>query len=612
MLRPVGGVYDEFEQELAAWRRRYAGRPRREMLRLSLLALEREQIVSVAYREELIARRLASMPIAQEARDIIRHALLWTWKDEEMHAIYIRGFLLGTGTAPLRLLALLHQIAGAIGGWASSMQQHVRWAEAPLARALAALLSGAGLLLGKVPRAVRRQLRYSPFRDFCLYNVDAERTASLCWTRLAELADSDDFRRIRDDEDRHRRVFAALAAALDERDRLVPGTTAEGLAREIESVGEFYLPRARRRASVAGNPLGSGGSVRVVQGATAEDKLPLFRRLLEEAGLPDRLAERARALGKPVRDLRVAVKPTFMFGYARKDPSPITDPELLEELARHLRLRQGCADVAVVEAPNIYDRFYRNRTVREVARYFGIASPHFRVVDLSEEQVPHVYLRGVGQCSVGRTWKEADFRIAFGKMRSNPVDMATLAVASLDALGARAETFFFAERQAHRETAIMMLLGDFPPHFALLDAYDSAADGLLGMMGSARPRSPRRLYAGADAVAVDVVSARHLGFEPRTSGILRAACQWFGDPAGRIEVGGVDEPIPGWRGPYHNDLSALLSLAAYPVYQFGSGRGALFVPEMDEEAFPPVAREGRLLGAGRRTLRAAFGLRHPR
>ena len=37
--------------------------------------------------------------------------------------------------------------------------------------------------------------------------------------------------------------------------------------------------------------------------------------------------------------------------------------------------------------------------------------------------------------------------------------------------------------------------------------------------------------------------------------------------------------------------TTLLSLIAYPVYEFGSGRGALFVPEMDMEAFPPLARE---------------------
>ena len=55
----MGAIYEQFEVELAALRRREAGRPRREMVHLLLLALEREEIVSVGYREAMIARRLA-------------------------------------------------------------------------------------------------------------------------------------------------------------------------------------------------------------------------------------------------------------------------------------------------------------------------------------------------------------------------------------------------------------------------------------------------------------------------------------------------------------------------------------------------------------------------
>ena len=78
----------------------------------------------------------------------------------------------------------------------------------------------------------------------------------------------------------------------------------------------------------------------------------------------------------------------------------------------------------------------------------------------------------------------------------------------------------------------MMLLDAFPPDFALLDAYDSAADGLVGVMGCPRPKVPQRLYAAADALALDMVAARHMGVrDPRQSSILRAACHWFGDPA---------------------------------------------------------------------------------
>src|SRR5262249_5688226 len=223
---------------------------------------------------------------------------------------------------------------------------------------------------------------------------------------------------------------------------------------------------------------------------------------------------------------------------------------------------------------------------------FGIHSPYFRLVDGSEEQIPHSYFRGFAQYSVARKWKEADFRISFGKMRSHPVELAYLTVGNVEWMGGRCDEFIFAERQAQRETAIMMLLDEFPPQFAILDAYASAADGLVGVMGCPRPKQPMRFYAGVDALAVDVVAARHMGVEDTCkSSVLRAACHWFGDPTGHIEVVGPDEPLKAWRDPYHNELSTMLSLLAFPVYVIGSGRGSMFLPEMDQSAFPLIRKE---------------------
>jgi uncharacterized protein (DUF362 family) len=619
--RAVGRIYEDFQRELAACRARYAGRPRGEMLRLFLVALEREEIVAVGYREGRIAARLARMPLDAEVRELIRHALLWAWKDEEMHAIYIRGALLRLGGLPLRARAFVTQAAGALGGWSTSVRQHARWGDAPLSRALATGLTWAGTLTGKVPKDVRAHLDYGPFRAFCLFNVDAEKTAWLCWSRLVELAEQvpgmpeelvPEFRRIERDESNHEHVFATLVAALDDEDRLAAGETAAGLAAKLGAVGEFFLPRALRKTTLAENPIGSGGKVFVAEAGAGEEKRALLRRLLDDAGLALSLAERAAALGKPVSAMKVAVKPTFMLGYNRKDRSPITDPALVEELALVLK-ELGCADVAVLEGRNIYDRFYANRAVRDVARYLGVESPHYRLVDASEEQLSHRYDRGMAQHTIARTWRDADFRISFGKVRGHPIEVALLAVGNLEWLGARCDEFLFAERQAERETAIMTLVGDFPSHFALLDAFEAVPDGLLGVMGCPRPKTPRRLYAGCDALAVDVVAGRHVGMKsPRDSPILRAACAWFGDPSSAIEVVGVDRPIEGWRGPYHDELSALLSFVAYPVYVFGSGRGVLFVPEMDEEAFPPLSPEGPLLRFSRGAIRALLGLRHPR
>jgi uncharacterized protein (DUF362 family) len=290
----------------------------------------------------------------------------------------------------------------------------------------------------------------------------------------------------------------------------------------------------------------------------------------------------------------------------------VTDPELLEALAQYLK-ELGCRDIVAVEARNIYDQFFQHRSVDEVAEYLGYRSPHYRVVDGTDDQIQYSYSRGLAQYSVSSTWKDADYRISFGKMRSHPIELAYLTVGNVEWMGGRCDEFIFVERQAQRETAIMMLLDAFPPHFAILDAYQSAADGLVGVMACPRPKRPLRIYAGPDALAVDMVAARHMGLQdPRQSSLLRVACHWFGKPAQEIPVIGTDEPLMDWRDPYHNEISTLLSLMAAPVYVMGSGRGSMFLPEMDVNAFPLIRSENLTQRVGRRCIRRLLAIHHSR
>jgi uncharacterized protein (DUF362 family) len=617
----MGTLYDNFEAELAVLERRYSDSTTDELVALCLLALEREELVSVGYREDVLSPRLSALRVSGEVREIIHHALVWTWKDEEMHTIYIRGAILKVAEWPLRMNAFCRQLAGAVGGWSASVQQHVSWSAAPLCRTSAALVTFFGSLTGKVPREVKRHLTNGPFRDFCSFNVDAEKTAWLCWKRMVELAEQTpglspntvaDFRRVQADEERHQRIFQILADALDANDELVTGETPESLSRKIGEVGEYFLPRRFRGHLVARNPLGSGGNVWVMEGKDLEEKLSLFRRMLDESGLADHIRNRSRECGKEVRQLKIAIKPTFMLGYDRRDTSIITDPQLLDSLASYLR-EIGCVDIAAIEARNIYDRFFQSRSVDAVSGYFGFRSPNYRVVDGTEEQIAYAYLRGLAQYSVSRTWKEADFRISFGKMRSHPIELAYLTVGNVEWMGGRCDEFVFVERQAQRETAIMMLLDGFPPQFAILDAFESAADGLVGVMGCPRPKRPLRFYAGSDALAVDTVAARHMRvLDPRKSSLLRAACHWFGNSDNPVQVIGTDKPLNQWKDPYHNETSTLLSLLAFPVYVMGSGRGSMFLPEMDVTAFPLIRPESMFQRFSRRTIRSMLGLRHPK
>ena len=156
-----------------------------------------------------------------------------------------------------------------------------------------------------------------------------------------------------------------------------------------------------------------------------------------------------------------------MLGYHSKDRSIITDPELLHELGKFLR-EHGFGEAVLVESANIYDRFFRSRGVPDVAAYFGMEACGMPIVSASDDQVAHTYMRGMAQTTISQTWKEADFRISFGKMRSHPIEMAYLTLGNLEWMGGRCDEFLFVERQAHRETALMMLLDVFPPDFALL------------------------------------------------------------------------------------------------------------------------------------------------
>lgn len=538
-----------------------------------------------------------------------------------MHTIYIRGAILKLGGWKLRAQAFLTQAAGGIGGWAGSVLQHSRWSRAPFARLIATVVTAIGGMVGKVPKDVKQHLQLGPFRNFCTFNIDAELTAAVCWYRITELAESQpdldkqlarDFKRVAEDEDRHCKLFGILASVLTDDDTLVENMTFESLIEQIRKVGEEFLPREQRLISNSQNPIGSGQRVLVLRAEQSDQKRVLFRRLLDECGLREAIQERAASIGRPVEQIKIAIKPTFMLGYHRKDLSPLTDPELVDDLAAYLR-ELGCSDIALVEGRNIYDRFFQNRSVRQVADYFGITSDNYRIVDTEEDQAQHQYSRGMAQYTIAKTWRDADFRISFPKLRSHPIEMALLTIGNIEWVGGRCDEYLFLERQADRATAVMMLLNDFPPHFGLVDAFENVPDGLVGVMGCRKPIHPLRFYAGPDTLAVDTIALRHIGSEQfESSSLQRSTAQWFGGGRNQIGVTGEDSPIENWRGPYHNELRSLLSIMAYPVYVMGSGRGSLFVPEMDSQAFPLVRREGLLLKITRRAVRWLLGLHLPK
>ncbi len=141
----------DVEQLLGRWRLKYAGRPDLEREQIWLLALEREQIVAVAYREEAVAGRIESLDVDEGVRALIRQTLVWIWKDEELHEEYVRGLLLERGGLGASLIVYGRALQGAISGWVSSTENHLDARSAPLRTGTATLLVNVASALGEDP-----------------------------------------------------------------------------------------------------------------------------------------------------------------------------------------------------------------------------------------------------------------------------------------------------------------------------------------------------------------------------------------------------------------------------------------------------------------------------
>ena len=592
-------VVEEFEQHLADWRVEFAGRPTEEMTALWLLALEREQLVTVAYRRDIIELRLAKMPIDPGVREAVARAIRWAWRDEEAHALYIRGVLLRGRTFPERARAWLTQVEGRVAGWTASRQHHFGWRERPITRAVAEVLEVAGALANKIPEPARDELHWTPFADFCRFNIAAERTAAMGWARIAELAEDPDlqvppadlaaFRKIAEDEERHARIFELFSRSFDPQDRLVAGLDADALITAIGEIGQRFLALPRPNDPAWQNPLGKGATVFVRQGTGNGQGPALLTEVLDALDL------------QVLKGMKVAIKASFMMVTDRDDRSNMVAVELLHELGAWLGKRG--AEVTMLEGGNIYDRFHANRGVLEVAEYLGVPSAHYDMVDAGKVQVEHQYQRGLDQHTIAAPWRDADLRILFGKLRSHPTSTAMLSMEAAEGLADRHDLHTFGDRRTDRELTVAMLLDAFPPDVALVDACECVADGLLGMMGTEHPRSPRRIYGSRDAVSLDAVVARHIGAKPDDPMFVNVAADWFGDPRGTIEVDGPDGTIDGWIPPAHSTRTALLKRLALPVYSHASARGALFLPDFDTAAFPAIQKPSLGAQLARRVVR---------
>ncbi len=586
--------------------------PQNEWLpRLTLLALEREQIAAVAYSEELVSERIQSLPVSEECRELVSRIVKWTHRDESLHAQYMRGVLLHSlpnVSGAKRVLPtasiIARQLVGSVSGWVSAVSHHHSTEAWGVRRIVSAGAIQLGRLAGRIPDGLEDELSYQGFRRFCLLNVALEETAVLSYERTIELLSDPEqveaFTRILEDERRHAQVFAVLADAFDDDDQLAPGMTFDLLVEHVRAVSPWFLPADLREGRHA--TFGRGSLVHVERGEDGERQQAL-ERALDAAGLEALV----RSNPGPI-----AVRCHFMLGYHKDDLSNIVHPETMETLARKLR-EWGATDVAVVETPMAYDRFFGNRSVAEVAEYFGFTSPLYRIVDVGDDARDVHFERGLVSTRVSATWADASLRIVLSKLRGDPSEIAHLSLASFCGIGNRTDEHLYTDRLIDHRSAALMILDVAPPDFAVVDAWAPVADGPLGVMGCHKPSDVRRFYAGEDAFSVDAAVFADMGFpDPFGSELVRQADQWFGAESRPIDVVGAPGPLENFRAPQRGPWYRFISATAAPIYFHLSGRGRLFVPEMDTDAFPPIDDPGLLTRLVRVAAQRLFGLHPPR
>ena len=595
--------------QLDRWRREYSGRPEAERSRLLLFALEREQIVAVAYREEAVAGRVAELDVGDEARALIRQTLMWIWKDEQLHSEFTRGLLLETGGLASSLVVYGRQIQGALSGWTSATATNREARSAPFRTGAAGLLVAVAGATHRMPAALASELRYQTFRRYCALNVALEASAEFAYRRLVQVARSAEeqaaFERIRDDEARHTAAFRLLTDALTDDDQLVPDLPVDLLAERLSQISAWFVPATQRvtPAEPAGpRSFASRAPVVVRSGQTDRDKDAALQECLDRSGL-DKLASRARL---------AAIRVSFMLGYDHADRSNVNDPQLVDSLARYLR-RHGTADVAVLEAPTVYGSLFANRSVASVASYFGFDSPSYRIVDISQDLQACTFDRGFVQKAISATWLNSDLRIVMPKLRTDPTEFAHLSLSTLEGTTGAIDETFYAGRRVDFRSATMMLLDVAAPDFAIVDAWAPVAGGPFGVMGCHRPAEIRYVYAGPDALAVDEAVLADLGIaDARRAPIVAQAYHWFGLQAAPLTVDGVRPALRRQlRGAHSSALLRGLGAVSYPIYMYLSNRGELFVPAMDTAAFPPTSRSGAATRSVRWLSQRAFGLRPP-
>ena len=364
----------------------------------------------------------------------MRQTLVWIWKDEELHAEYLRGLLLQRGGLGVVAGGLRPPAAGRAVGLGHGDRAPPR----PAPRAVADRRGrGAGggrrgdgphppdaaarAALPDVPPLLRAQRRAGGDRRA------APTAASSSWpatTRSAGVR-ADPRRRgaphgrvPRARRRAHRRRPARPTAGARAADRASSPRSACGSSRR-RCAGD-----GRRRRAAAARRSARGAPVAVRSGThRPRQARACWRTCLDRAGLGE-LAAGART---------AAIRASFMLGYDRARPLERQRPRARRRAGRGTCAVTASTDVAVLEAPTVYGNLFAHRIGGRGGALLRLRRrPTTAIVDIGDDLRPFAFERGFVQQAISATWLDADLRIVMPKLRTDPTEFAHLCLSTLE------------------------------------------------------------------------------------------------------------------------------------------------------------------------------------
>lgn len=267
-----------------------------------------------------------------------------------------------------------------------------------------------------------------------------------------------------------------------------------------------------------------------------DDKFRALDFVLEKSGFDQVIQKSFAQSGKRTKEaFTIAIKPNMMvLTNLREHLTVTTDPELVEHLIRWIRNLEFTT-IQLLEAQNSAGVHLKGHKVKRVAKLNGYSGEGYTIVDLTEESIRCNYrwrhkngTEVVWKHWVGKSWRDADFRISFAKCKSHESDYFTLTVKNV--FGCFPLRNKLKHYHGYREVPDVTAssVWTFPIHFAVIDAF-TASDGYQGYKTQKNPKPLHMMFAGSDAVSVDMECAKRGGIDPKKMHILRRLVEWAYD-----------------------------------------------------------------------------------